>query len=418
MLKITRGRVYHNLKSEFKDIVLTIFSKNIYQESKILEFESKLASRIGRKYAKSMPFARYALYTILKYKNFPQGSEIIMPPITIKPMVDIVIMCGLKPVFVDIELDTLCFDDKKLEQSITANTKAILITYLFGIVPDMNNILKIAKKYNLYTIEDFSHNINSQYNNKNIGTLGNVSIYSSSSLKTVDSYIGGTVLTDDEKLYLHLKSIECKLPKMPRIFLIKKIILNMVRNIFSKRFIFTFVTSPLLTVIKKLNYNLYKKVLGARLNLSTITSMPIDWSYRFTSIQANRGLEQLNQVDLIDKSKIQNIKVLKQYLSQEFHHLLPKELPSNKNVYWQYPIYIEQKEQFLKYLENTKLDMGTTNLSLCAMLEIYPKYKTHTPNALKVKHNYMFIPTYIGLTTKDMIYIAQTLNEFLRNQYD
>ena len=413
---IVRGRIYHNLLDEIIDM-LKSFIVALDDEVVIKEFEEKMAQRVGTQYAKTMPFARYALYSILQYKEFPEGSEIIMPPITIKPMVDIVLMLGLKPIFVDIELDTLCFDPIELEKSITENTKAILFTYLFGIVPEMDRLLEICKKKNLYVIEDFSHTINAKYKDKNIGTLGDVSLYSSSSLKTVDTYIGGTVFTNEKKLFDFLEKINTSLPLMPRVFLFKKILLNFVRNLFSKSFIFTFVTNPLLKLLKNLDPTFYKKVLGARLNLKPVEIMPEDWKYKFTSLQAQRGIIQLDNVDNVDKYKRENIILFREYL-QDFFQVLPKELENSYNVYWQYPIYIKNTEKFLEYIEKYNIDMGTTNLSLCSYLDIYPSYKKETKNALTVKEHYMFVPTYIGLDRNKMIYISQTIKKYLEENND
>jgi len=417
MLKIVRGRLYHSLWSEIYDLLYSLIG-NLNNDEIIQKFENKMAQNIGIKYAITMPFARNALYNILKYKDFPKGSEIIMPPITIKPMVDIVLMLDLKPIFVDIELDTLCFDSNELEKNITSNTKAIFITYLFGVVPDVNKILDICKKNNLYVMEDFSHTMNGKYKNKNIGTLGDVSIYSSSSLKTVDTYIGGTVFTKDEKLYTFLDNINKKLPIMPRLFLFKKILLNFTRNLFSRSIIFTFITSPLLYILKNLNLTFYKKVLGARLNLKPVNSMPLDWTYKFTSLQAQRGLKELQNVNEVDSSKIENVKIFRKIIEEKFFDILPKELDSSFNVYWQYPIYIKDTQKFLDYIKEYNIDMGTTNLSLCSNLDIYPEFMKETENALLVKEHYLFVPTYKGLSKDKIIYVAQTIKRYLEKYND
>jgi len=412
MLKIVRGKINHSIWSEVNDLFYSFFCK-LDDYSIVKEFENEFRKRVGVKYAKTMPFARYALYQILKYKDFPKGSEIIMPPITIKPMVDIILMLGLKPIFVDIELDTLCYDEDELKKAINQNTKAISITYLFGVVPNIENLIDICKNNNLYIIEDFSHTLNASYNNKNIGTFGDASIYSSSSLKTVDTYIGGIVLTNDKKLYKHLDNIVDTLPNMPRVFLIKKILLNLVRNIFSKSLIFTFITNPLLYLLKNMNDSIYKKVLGARLNLKPVTIIPIDWTYRFTTLQAKRGLMQLKLVDKLDQDKIDNIKLFRKMLTNKYLNILPKELTGSKNVYWQYPIYIIDVDKFIEYMSKHNIDMGLTNLSLCSHLDIYPKYKKDTPNAYKVKNYYLFVPTYHGLSKDKIVYVSSVIKGFL-----
>jgi perosamine synthetase len=345
VLKVVRGKINHSVWGEISDLTSSLVIK-LDNYDKVKDFENEFSKRVGCKYAKTMPFARYALYQVLKYKDFPKGSEVIMPPITIKPMVDIILMLGLKPIFVDIELNTLCYDEDELKKVINKNTKAILTTYLFGIVPNIGNLITICEENNLFIIEDFSHTLNATYKNKNIGTFGDVSIYSSSSLKTVDTYIGGTVFTNDDKLYSYLDKVVDELPSMPRKFLFKKVLLNLVRNLFSKSLVFTFITGPLLYLLKNMNSTIYKKVLGARLNLQRVTIMPEDWTYRFTSLQAKRGLRQLKLVDELDKAKILNVNLFRELLTNKNLNVLPKELKDSKNVYWQYPIYIKNVEEF------------------------------------------------------------------------
>jgi len=413
MLRIVRGRVYHSILEEIYDLI-AVFTTQLNNHKKVELFERALSKKVGVKYVKVMPFARYALYEVLKYKNFPKDSEIIMPPITIKPMVDIVLMLGLKPIFVDIELDAFCFNEKALEKAINKNTKAIFITYLFGLVPNMDSLMTLCKNNNLFIVEDFSHAINATWRGRNIGTFGDVAIYSSSSLKTIDTYMGGTTFTEDKDLYDYLNNVVKELPKMPRIFLFKKILLNLLRNIFSKSIVFTFITNPLLFFLKNINNDFYKQVLGARLKLSPVNSIPKDWTYKFTSLQAIRGLKQLKDVDKFDKERILNVNSFNKVFDKDSLHLVPKQLENSKNIYWQYPIFIDKPDKFTTYMKRYKVDMGLTNLSLCSQLDIYPQYMKDTPNAAKVKEYYFFVPTYIGLSKNKVKYIAQKINFFLR----
>ena len=82
----------------------------------------------------------------LKSQNFDKDTEILMPPITIKAILDGVLDLGLKPVFVDIDSESFCFDVEKLKSSISQTQKAILITYLFGIVPNMDELIRFFAK--------------------------------------------------------------------------------------------------------------------------------------------------------------------------------------------------------------------------------------------------------------------------------
>ncbi len=94
-----------------------------------------------------------------------------MPPITIKPMVDVVLSLGLRPVFVDLELETLCFDVDQLKKAITPKTRAILVSST-KLVPDLEPLLTVSQEHGLVVIEDFSHALNASFRGKKLGTFG------------------------------------------------------------------------------------------------------------------------------------------------------------------------------------------------------------------------------------------------------
>ena len=116
-LAIPRGRISHTLSEDIKwlasSLVLPLNNKN-----QISEFEESFADYVGRKHCISFPFVRTAIYFILKDLNLPTGSVVLMPPVTIKPILDVVLELGLVPEFVDIDLDTVCFDVDELIESL------------------------------------------------------------------------------------------------------------------------------------------------------------------------------------------------------------------------------------------------------------------------------------------------------------
>ena len=145
---IPRGIIYHKLSYDFINIFRVLFSK-LNNENLIKKFEDKFAIYNDSKFCVAFPFARMGIYYSLKAKNFPQNSEIIMPPITIKAILDVVLATGLKPIFVDINENDFSYNLADLKAKINENTKSILISYLYGIVPDVDEIVKLSKKKSL-----------------------------------------------------------------------------------------------------------------------------------------------------------------------------------------------------------------------------------------------------------------------------
>lgn len=402
-LTIPRGIIYHSLSQDLWSFVSALFVR-LDNKSLINKFEQQFASYIGCKHGVAFPYARIALYFTLKLKQFPRGSEIIMPPITIKAILDVVLELGLKPVFVDIDPDTLGFDLNNLKKSITTNTKAILITYLYGMVPDMESMLTICNDYNLFIIEDFSQCLNGEYKNKKVGSLGHVGIYSASSIKTLDTYGGGLLVTNDTALYDQLRDCQSTLEKPSRKFLIQKIFTNIVRNFATKRIIFHTLVFPLLKAIHLLKPDIYIKNTGER-NKNPLKNLPSAWFTSYTSFQAHIGQKLLLNVEKEDRQRIQNAEVIRTNKSVHF----PQGAHNTKNVYWQTIAYFSEPLAALKLLQNNGIDSATTSLEKISTLSNYP-IQGNTPNADTIYSCALFIPTYPGLKTKDLTHIMNTLN--------
>ena len=135
-------------------------------KSKFIEqFEIAFAKKTGAKFALATSSCTGALHLGLESLGIKKGDEVIVPESTWIASVAPIVHLGAKPVFVDILRDSWCIDPKLVEDAITPKTRAILLTYLFGIVPDIDKLIEIYKKNRLFIIEDFSHALNARQNN-------------------------------------------------------------------------------------------------------------------------------------------------------------------------------------------------------------------------------------------------------------
>ncbi|MHC8440578.1 MAG: DegT/DnrJ/EryC1/StrS family aminotransferase [Candidatus Eutrophobiaceae bacterium] len=134
---VPRGVICHTIGDSIRYLFQSLFS-SLSDESRIAEFEKAFASYCGRKHCVAFPFARTAIHAALQSLSLPRGSKIILPPITIKGIVDAVVDLGLIPVYVDLDLETACFRQDSLRAALDSSVKAAIITPLFGLVPDLN----------------------------------------------------------------------------------------------------------------------------------------------------------------------------------------------------------------------------------------------------------------------------------------
>src|SRR4051795_1628181 len=148
--------------------------RQIVQGPDIEAFEEEFASFLGSGYVRacSTEYGRMALYFILKAMDFPPGSEIIVPALTFWVVPEIVRVAGLTPVFADIDPATFTLCPKAVERAISANTRAVLPTHLYGMTCDMDPILEVSRRYDLRVIEDCAHSLGATYKDQMAGTLG------------------------------------------------------------------------------------------------------------------------------------------------------------------------------------------------------------------------------------------------------
>lgn len=403
---IPRGRVYHPLLQDAGDFFRALFSKRDVRKVRV--FEEKLAEHMNVKHALTFPYARTAFYFALKAAGIPPGSEIIMPPITIKPFLDLALIAGLKPVFVDLDPETMCYDCDQLEKAITPNTKAINITYLFGMVPDMERLFGITKRHHLFVVEDFSHNIHAEFRGKKLGTFGDVGIYSASSIKTFDIHGAGLLFTNNAALADRLKGFQSQLQGPPKTFLAGKIRTTFIRNLATQRLFFSLITYAAIWILKKISRNDALKFTGSRAG-TPIHSIPEDWMYAFDPLQAEFGLRELPRVSGNDQKRIANVRQIKAALKAAGKPLsCPVERDDSKCVFWQFATYRKNAVRVQDLLHQHAVDTATTSLVLISSLPAYPCHK-QMPVAQRLHDNTLLVPAYPSLSPKDIERIIEAL---------
>lgn len=188
--------------------------EDVYSEIREI-FDSKWLTNMGEKH-KSLEFAlknelkvknlslfnngTIALVTAIKALNLPVGSEVITTPFTFAATPHSIVWNGLKPVFCDIEPNTMTIDSNKIEELITPNTSAILGVHVYGFPCDVEAIQKIADKYNLKVIYDAAHCFSTEINGKGIGTFGDISAFSFHATKLFNTIEGGALTYNDDSL--------------------------------------------------------------------------------------------------------------------------------------------------------------------------------------------------------------------------
>ncbi len=193
-------------EEEERAVVETLRSKWISMGPKCAELEKKFAEMLQVKYACALTNCTAALHLACCTLGLGSGDEVICPSLTFAATVNCIRYVGATPVFADIcGNENLCIDADQIEALITEKTKAVIPMHYAGFPCDMDKIMEVAKKHNLYVIEDACHGPLSVYKGKKLGTIGDVGCFSFFSNKNISTGEGGMLITNNEEIYKRAK---------------------------------------------------------------------------------------------------------------------------------------------------------------------------------------------------------------------
>ena len=163
-------------------------------------FETAFAKKFGARFAISQVNGTTALHSILEAIELRPGDEVIVPSLTMASTAMAVLQANATPVFSDVDPDTFLVDEKHIMERVTQKTKAIITVSLYGLAPDMDPIMQLAKDNNLFVLEDNAQGFLAEYKERVIGTIGDAATFSFQSSKHITSGEGGVIITDDSEL--------------------------------------------------------------------------------------------------------------------------------------------------------------------------------------------------------------------------
>jgi len=194
---------------EKKELLDVIESGNLFRygtpgvdgfQAKVVTFEKEIGERLGHKHVVATNSGTGALQCCLAALGIGAGDEVIVPGYTFIASIASIVLSNAVPVLAEID-ESLTIDPTKIEQLITPRTKAIMPVHMLGNPCDMDPIMAIAKKHNLFVIEDCCQAVGAAYKGRRVGTIGTIGAYSLNVFKTITSGDGGFVGTSDDDLY-------------------------------------------------------------------------------------------------------------------------------------------------------------------------------------------------------------------------
>jgi len=192
----------HNIgDDEISRMIETLHSVFLTTGPQTKSFEQQFAEYLGAKYCLGVTSWTMGAFITLKALGVGEGDEVITSPMTFIATSNIVLHCGAKPVFVDVEPETGNINCSNIEYAITPRTKAIIPIHLYGQMSDMKRIKAIANKHNLLVIEDCAHCIEGERDGIKPGQLSDAAVFSFYATKNIGCGEGGAVVTNNDALY-------------------------------------------------------------------------------------------------------------------------------------------------------------------------------------------------------------------------
>lgn len=355
-------RQYQGIKTEIDFAI-----KNVINSSQFIlgeeceKFEKEFAKFVGVKYAIGVSNGSSALELSLRALGIEPGDEVITPANSFIASASCISFIGAKPVLVDVLEDTFNIDVKKVEELITKKTKAILPVHLYGQVADMEAILKLAKKYKSYVIEDACQAHGASFKGKMAGSFGTAAAFSFYPGKNLGSYgDGGMVVTNNKDLAEEIKLLR--------------------------------------------NYGQKEKY----------KHLTLGWNSRLDNLQAAILRVKLIKLKNWNKKRLENAKAYNKLLSGT-PVITPKIFPNYNHIFHLYVIRVSQREKLMKFLAEKGI---STQMHYPIPIHLQPAYKNlgykkgDFPVTEKLAEEILSLPMFPELKLKEIKYICQTIKTF------
>lgn len=334
------------------------------------QFQSLMAKKHDKKYAYATISGTASLHLAISALELQTGDEVIIPALANIADCSVVMQEGINSVFADVDAETFNVDPKDIERKITPKTKAIIAVHIYGEPVNIKEIKSIAKKHNLVLIEDCAQAAGAKYDNRYVGSFGDITCFSFYQTKHIITGEGGMILTDNEEWV--------------------KIVDSLANN-----------------GIKKDNVDAYDYD-------------RVGYNYQMTEMQATLGIVQFEKIDKLNKIRRRNAETYKKQL-KNIDIIFQKTNNNSENAYFYLtgllPDHLAPKRnEFLANLRSRGVPVKNLYpLSLPEVELLRGKVNDDCPIAKNITKRLFNVFVNPGLDTKDIIRFSKIIKEEYNN---
>jgi len=378
-------------------LLSTKITLNHKSSNKVNQFEKAWSQYIGVKNgimvnsgSSANLLALFALANPTIDRYIKPGDEIITPAVTWHTTISPIIAIGAIPVLIDVNLKDCTIDTSKIEKEITSKTKAIMPVHLLGNSANMEEILFLAKKYNLYVIEDTCEAHGSEFNNRKCGSLGDVGTFSFFFSHHITTMEGGMIMSNNDKI-----SELCRIMRSQ----------GVIRNTISKQ-----------DLIQEYNNNKKYKDLDPNYLFANI-----GFNLRPTELNGGFGLEQIKKMDMILKHRTKIGKYLTEKLARHSEFFYFPTNATKSSSWFCFPLILKpnapfKRNQFAKFLNQKMIEtrpIMAGNVKRQPALRYFNYKSSDLKNSDLIHDNGLFWGNHQGINIDQCNYIINCIDKFM-----
>ena len=419
---IARGQFHIKFSDLIRSIFKLVFS-DFNQTDKVSRFRNELKNHFMANDIELFSSCRIAFDQFLKSKNIEKGSEVLLCPVTIPDMINALIINGLKPVFVEMNLSNHSFCIEDLKSKISSKTCMILNTNLSGLNNLSSEVYSIAKNENLLYVDDISQAPVENYFEHDFAA--EYAVVSMSIGKTITSLVGGVLISKKESLRID----PLILSKGKRSYFIRQIFENLKIDLLTSSTVYRFFTRHILFLLSRISPSTY---LSIHLT-NTISkyserdiffddipvlrkSFPNELYFPFSNWMAWLGQRTLKNWGNVLRKRSINRKVFLDNCSSKLKSMIAQNFIDEDYFPTRVPIYTHDVERLSLYGISKGLDMGTYGLNNCSEELVFDKFSVDLPVSRYIKTNCVFLNLSEKTSTKDLLSSIYILNDYFEGE--
>ncbi|MBP1945341.1 DegT/DnrJ/EryC1/StrS family aminotransferase [Methanobacterium petrolearium] len=334
------------------------------------KFETLLNEEMGSKYSIAFNSGTSAIHALLYAHGIGSGDEVIVPSFTFIATANAPFFVGAKPMFADIEEETLGLDPESVNEMITPKTRAIMPIHYGGCPCKIRELRELADDNDLILIEDAAEAMGAKIKDKMVGTFGDSAILSFCQNKIITTGEGGAVLTDSREIY-------------------EKLLLTRSHGRLETEDYFS--------------------------SLEPFDYVTLGYNFRMSNITAALGISQLKKLEKIIAMRRKNSQYYNKKLEPLNNHIRPLVTPKDYyNVYQLYNTFVEKRDELMRYLGDkgimSKIYFDPVHLSYFYKNKL--NYKCDLPVTEKISKKILTLPMYPGLKEEEIDLVANEIANF------